>query len=231
MAVAVKSGQTAQVFSGDATTSLSVSLPGAPTSGNLLVYIMAGDKNTGDLTLSGFTQVYSMPQTSVSLYFCYKISDGSETTINPSWANSAVSGNVCWYAELEDTGVAGSNWQIAGQASNISDNSTVNSWSTGTTGTLTADALAVAVVAIDSGDAQTDQAMTNSFSLLTDITFGDPSAATPAVGTKSVTSGTTAETSFSYTGTADQLTGAIVAFYKAAAGGTVVPNSMLLGVG
>lgn len=214
MAVAIKSGQTGSAQSGSASTSISVSLPSAPTSGNLLVFCMAGDKNTGVLTLSGFTKLYELLSSSVSLYIYYKVSDGSETTINPSWASSSAAGNTCWYAELEDTAVSGSTWQVTAQASNITDETTVTSKATGTTGTKPNDGLGVAVATIDSSQSVTTvNAWGNSYNTRHSAT-GAGGRGGVFIADKAETSGGTTSSTFNYSGTADQVSAAIGVFTK-----------------
>ena len=153
MAASVK--QSANGQSAGSTTTLTVTLPAAPTAGNLLVLALAGDKNTGALTLSGFTKAHEILGASTSLYVYYKISAGTETSISPSWPTTSAAGNTAHYMEIEDTAVSGSDWQIAGTAETTYSDTTTNSRSTNTTGTLTASALALATWALDSSQSWT----------------------------------------------------------------------------
>ena len=58
--MAVAYVQSASGMSGASSVSMNVALPAAPTAGNLLVFTMGGDKDTGALTLTGFTELYSL---------------------------------------------------------------------------------------------------------------------------------------------------------------------------
>ena len=214
MSVAVKSGQVIAAQSGAASTTLSATLPAAPTAGNLLVFFMAGDKNTGALTLSGFTQARELLGTSVSLYVYYKVSDGTETTINPSWATSSAAGNTAYYLELEDTAVAGKSWEVAGTAETAYSDLTVNSRSSNTTAALKKAALAFGQWAIDSSVSWTSgSTYTNSYASQYEATgFGGRGAI--FIAKLAVAGGATTESTFGYTGTADQVSGGVVAFAK-----------------
>lgn len=214
MAVDIKSGQTGTGQSDAGTTTLNVALPSAPTSGNMLVFCMAGDKNTGALTLSGFTQLYELLSSSVSLYVYYKVSAGTEQSINPSWANSSAAGNTAWYAELEDPDVSGSDWVISAQSAVITDESTVTSKSTGTTGTKSNAGLGIAADAVDSATSVTSGiGWSNSYAAVHSAT-GAGGRGGIFVSKKSEAAGGTTETTFSYTGTADQNSAAVAVFSK-----------------
>lgn len=216
MAVAFVKQGTAS--SAAASTSITVSLASAPATGSLLLLAMAGDKNTGVLTLTGWTKLYELLSTSVSLYYYYKVSDGSETSISPSWAAASTAGNMAWYGNLDDSLVTGSSWVVSGQASSITDETTVSTKTTGTTGTLSADGLGVAVAAVDSSQSITTVgAWGNSYSARYAGTGGGGRGGV-FVGEKSETSGATTSSSFSYTGTADQVSAAIGVWTKQASG-------------
>lgn len=203
--------------SGGSSTTLTATLASAPASGNLLVFAMGGDKNTGALTLAGFTQAYELLSTSVSLYLYYKVSNGTETAISPTWATTSTFGNTYWYGEYQDAAVSGSTWLVSGQASNITNESTVSSVSTGTTGTLTDDGLAIAAAAIDNAQNAPDgtTAFSNSFTARHLTLVGAGARGGIYLAEKTVTAGTTTNSTFSYTpGTTDQMSGAIVVFAK-----------------
>lgn len=196
--------------SGSATTTLSVSLASAPTSGNLLVFAMAGDKNTGALTLAGFTQVYSMLSASVSLYLWYKVSNGTETTINPTWATSSPAGNTAWYGEISG---GGPSWTVTAQASNITNEATVLTWSTGTTGNIGAAGFGVAVAAVDSSQSVTTvSAWGNSYATVYSATALSGRGAVFVADKDEPTTGVTTSSALTYTGTADQVSAAIAVF-------------------
>ncbi len=205
--------------SGASSTTITLTLASAPAAGNFLLFAMAGDKNTGALTLSGFTQIYTLNSTSVSLYLWYRISDGTETSISPSWATSSVTGNVAWYGEFADAAVSGSSWQISGQASHNTDETNVTSWSTGTTGTISLAGLSVGVITMDSADSVVDgtTAWTNSYASLFTTLASAGARGGLHMSSLSVSAGGTTETTFSYTASTsprDQLSGAVAVLTK-----------------
>src|SRR4051812_14397601 len=178
---------------------------------------MAGDKDTGALTLSGFTQVYNDNTANVSLYYYYKVSAGTETSVTATTAVASASGATCFYGEYTDSAVSGTDWQIAGQAHNIATATTATSWATGTTGTLTNAGLGIAAAVIDSrSNVTSGEAWTNSYTHRFS-SAGGANAGGSFVGEKSESAGVTTTTTFSFTGSADNLGAAIVVFYKAAA--------------
>jgi hypothetical protein len=204
--------------SGSASLTLPLTMASAPTAGNLLVFAMAGDKNTGALTLVGFTQLQSLLSASVSLYLAWKVADGTETAITPTWATASATGNVAWYGEFNDPAVTGAAaWQISAQASHITDETNVTSWSTGTTGTTSAAGLGLSVICMDSADSVTDgtTAWTNSFAALFTTLASAGARGGLHLGNAQISSGVTAESTFSYTPSAtlrDQLSGALAVF-------------------
>jgi hypothetical protein len=194
-------------------TTVACNLGSAPTAGNLLVFLMAGDKNTGALTLAGFTQEFQLLSASVSLYYYWKVSDGTEQTINPSWPTVAVAGNDAWYGEYADAAVPGSTWQISGSASHITDELTSLAWSVGTTGTLSASGRAIAVDCTDSAGSVSTVAWSNSYTVRHSST-ATGSQAGKYVSEAAVVGGATTTTTFTSTGTADQHSGAVAVFTK-----------------
>jgi len=204
--------------SGSVSATLTCTLASAPAAGNLLVFGMAGDKNTGALTLSGFTPVYALLSTSVSLYVSYKISDGTETSISPSWASVSASGNTAWYAEYTDP-LNSAAWNVMAMASRITDETTVNTWTTGTANAALADGKGIAFFGVDSGQSLTSTTLTwgSSYSerYNSRVTVNS-GAADVFVGEKVETQGVNASSSLTYTGTADQLSGAIILLTKSA---------------
>lgn len=201
--------------SAGSTTSASATFGAATTSGNLLVLVMGGDKNTGALTATGWTEVYSLLSTSVSLYVWWKVSTG-ETSVSVSWATTSTAGNMMWVGEYSDAG-SGS-WAVVGQASNITDETNVSSKTTGTTGTLTGDGMSIAAAAVDSSQSVTTvSAWGNSYATRYSGTGGTGRGA-PFVAELAVTAGTTTSSTFSYTGTADQVSAAVAVFGRVSLG-------------
>jgi hypothetical protein len=194
-------------------TTVACNLGSAPAAGNLLVFVMSGDKNTGALSLTGFTKLFELLSASVSLYYYYKVSDGTEQTINPSWPTLAVAGNDAWYGEYQDAAVTGSTWQVSGSASHITDELTSLAWSVGTTGTLSANGRAIAVDCCDSSGSVSTVAWSNSYAVRHSST-ATGSQAGKYVAELAVNAGATTTTTFTSTGTADQHSGAVAVFTK-----------------
>lgn len=197
------------------TTTLTATFGSATTAGNLLVFAMAGDKNTGALTLAGWTQVYSLLSASVSLYLAWKVSAG-ETSVAPSWATTSTAGNTAWVGEYSDAGSGA--WEVVSSASNITDETNVNTKPTGTTSALTLAGLGIALAAVDSSQSITTVgAWGNSYASRYSATaLGGRGAI--FVAELAEAAGNTANSSFTYTGTADQTSAAIAVFARAAAG-------------
>jgi hypothetical protein len=210
--------QVATGNSGVASTTLSATFGSTPTAGNLLVFAMAGDKNTGALTLAGWTPVFELLATSVSLYLAWKVSDGTETTVSPSWATSSAAGNMAWVGEYIDTGSAGA-WSLLASASNINvADATSTSQATGTTAATSADGLAVALACIDSGTSVTLGTQAWSGGYVERYAPSGGGKGTPFLAEKFELASATATSTFSFTGTADQLSAAIGVWAKVVAG-------------
>lgn len=210
--------------SGAGSIQVTCALPIAPTVGNLLVLVMAGDKNTGALTLSGFTQRHAILGASVSLYMAYRVSDGTGQIISPVWANSSPAGNTAWYAELQDTAVTGiTYWQESATPASLYSESATQARSSGTTGITTAAGLAIAAWAVDD-DASlgfgVTRAYSNSFTEVVNSQSGGSDQRAAVFGAvKSIAQGAAAECTFSYSGFGaipDQIAGCIAVFSKLA---------------
>ncbi len=205
---------------GSGTTSVPLTLPSAPVSGNLLVLIFAGDKNTGTIdtwaAANGWTVEYSAPTTNVSYYYLYKVSAGTEQSITPAVSVAGTAGLHAWYGELEDTVSPGSDWRIIGKALNPADTANVNSWSTGTTEALQGVGLGIAGAAIDSWSTFTSgDSWTNSYASI--FAPGTSTSGRPGLWVSAkdeAVAEVTTNTTFSYTGTADQAAAALIVFAK-----------------
>lgn len=226
MAVAFVKQATAQ--SGASTTTLTLTLASAPTAGNLLVMVMGGDKDTGALTLTGFTVAHQLQYAAVTLYVAWKVSDGTETSISPSWATSSVAGNMAWYGEYQDTAVSGSLWEVLGSAGAAGTAANVNTKDSGATGTLANDGFSIGAAAVDSSQSVTTvNAWGNSYVDRYQGTGGSGRGA-PFVSELAVSAGTTTSTTFSYTGTADNVACSVTVFRKyAAASGPVATQTIV----
>jgi len=206
--------------SAGASTTLDAVFGVAPTAGNLLVLWMAGDKNTGALTLAGWSIVAELLSTSVSLYQAWKVSDGSETTVSPSWANSSVSGNMAWVGEYADP--AEGTWALLASASNITDETAVTTKATGTTPATAQDGIGIAGAGVDSNTSVTGVDPWGSGYAIRHSSTGGAGKGAVFVAEKPEPAAATAASAFNFTGTADQ-TSAAVGVWAKVVGGTTFP--------
>lgn len=161
VATGVQFIQQATGQSGAAATSTAVTFGATPTAGHLLVLAMAGDKAQTVTTPSGWTDLYNLSSTSVTLYFAYKVSAGTETTVTVSHTSS-VAGNMMWVGQYNDPALTGS-WSVVSSASHITDELNATSWATGTTGTLAFGGLSIAVAAVDTSSNAATSSWSNSY--------------------------------------------------------------------
>jgi hypothetical protein len=231
--MAIATVQTKTGYSDTGSTSRSVTLDTAPTSGNLLLAIVCPDKASGTITPpSGWTAV-ATPYTSgpsVSLGIYRKISNGSESgAITFSWTNAA-SKSLLQVIEL--SGVDGSSPIRTANITYVNDTA-VRSRSTGTTpGNGEIDDVALAVMVNDSGMSaygSTGDAWDNGFSLVGK--YGCPQATGGNeglwVGSKTLAAQGTVSSTLSYTGgaAADQMMGGMVVLRPSSSGPqTVTPT-------
>jgi hypothetical protein len=183
---------------------------------------MGGDKNCGALTSvpSGFTAEYALTSTSVSLYFIWGVSAG-ETSYAVSWTTTSSSGNYLWAGEYSEAGSGA--WQMLAKASNITNETSVQSTASGTTSAVARDGIGIAAFAVDSGGnigATDTVTWSNSFTTrdVNPAVLGSgQGAGWVIVAEKAITSGSTASTTMTYTaGAVDQWSGAVAVFARTA---------------
>lgn len=202
-------------------TSISVTMSPAVTAGNVIVAALACDKNTPNIAPpgSGWNVIINNAGTSVSMWVGWKVADGGETTL--TWTHDAgtdAAGDTIWVAEYSDSG-SGS-WTDLGSTSSPSDNSTVTVMSTGTTSATTAIGEALAFFAIDSGQSSTGASYNNSFTEIR--AWASSGRGDIAVAHYSdLAASTTAECTQTHTGTADQVSAAILVLAKTTGAATV----------
>jgi hypothetical protein len=230
--VAVTVRQNVTGFAGAGVTTVTADFTGdlgACLAGSLILFVVGGDKNSGT-----FTPPSDCPNVPVdlrlatgdghvSLMMAWGTADGGETVISGTiGANTA--GSQVWALELVDDTNTGA-WGVRASATRNTDGTAVQSWSTGTTGAATAAGLAVAAIAADS----VNTAGTPTWSSSTGHTY--TSRRTTASGggqaglwgaTADVASGQTTVATLDRggTATADQHSGAVLVFSRAAAAGT-----------
>ncbi len=132
MAIAVvrqsDSGQRANIATA---TSYTLTIGGAPSSGNLLILAVGVNGNVTFTAPTGWTQIEGM-KTSASLesHIYYRVADGTEGTSIACGSTSIASHWIAWYTEYSgaDTSspVAGSNICQVGSSSGLGDGTAVN---------------------------------------------------------------------------------------------------------
>jgi hypothetical protein len=199
-----------------ASTTVTSSTITAATAGNLLVFFIAGDKNTGACTPpGGWTKPVELTSASVSLYVMFGTAAGGETSVAATLASTGgTNGNTSALFELSEAGSGA--WGLAATtATNITSESTVTTTNTGTTGAATRDGLALACIACDSAGnistgTWTSVACTNQIDAPSTSGNGGGGAAIH-VGSASVTApATTISTWTTTSGSADQISAAMV---------------------
>jgi hypothetical protein len=189
-----------------------------PTAGNLLILSLAMDKSTAAATPAGWSAVVNSVQASVSLFMAWKVSDGTETTVTVNHPINT-SGNMLHIRE-ESSATAGV-WSLVASASTMSDNTAVLSQSTGVTGAISNAGLGVAIAGIDSSSNVTTVAWTSSYTARYTGTGGGTRGGL-FVADRQVAVGPGQTSTFSYTGTADQVSAAVAVFAKVPTGLTAV---------
>lgn len=213
--------QSANVSTGAGGTSAPGTFGAGATAGNLLVYALSGDKNTGNLTITdniggAWTKPIQVTGASVSTYIAYKVATGGETTITGTLGSSSASGNKGWMAELSQTGTSA--WSLLGYSTPSYSDTTTQSRSTGTTSAGEYNGLAIAVATVDTIPSVLTPSWTNSYTnRATSNTIDGPAAI--FVATKDIAAGATTETTFSHTSTADQTHAAVIVVGRAGTAG------------
>lgn len=221
----------------------------AATAGNLLVVPFVGDKNAGTASIrdnidtdgSDWIKSVELLSGSVCLYVFRKVAAGGENSVTVTWATtgSTTARNPGQIIELAQTGTGA--WGIAAQATNITNESAVASWASGTTGAAATDGLALGIFGSDSWE--TVGSTTSWSNAYNEIQAGgySHSASTgggsPAlyVATKAITAGQTTTTTLTTSGGdatpgVDQFSGAVLVFGRAAEAGDTTPPSVPTGL-
>ena len=199
----------ASAISADNTTTTTATFASATTAGNLLVLALAGDKNTGAITLpAGWTLLRSLESASVSLYFAWKVSAG-ETSVTATVATVAPSGCELWLGEYAETGSGA--WLLLGVASTTTTEAAAATQTTGTTAAVAQAGLAIAVAAADS-QSTSGASWSNAFVARHTAPTGGAGEGAIYVAEKQITSGGTAQTTI--TADADQMSAAVAVFAR-----------------
>lgn len=189
--------------------------------GNLLVVCLAGDKNTGTVTVSdnisgatGWTIETSIPGASVSLYVARKVAVGGENVVTATTSAASTTGNSGYAEEMVDDGAGA--WMVVAKVTPVYNDTARVSATSGTTDTADYDGRALAIGVIDSLSSLTaDTGPT--FTNFTRINVpGRPTGSGGGnagcyIGEANLAAAATTSTTFATNGGTDQLTVAIVA--------------------
>lgn len=201
--------QTSTGFNNTAQTTQTVTMSVTPTTGNLLIAMVTYDKDATAINApSGFTMAASVRGASTSGAIAYKISDATETTVS----FTSTTARVYQMAVREYSGI--DTFDVAAFTA-YSDTAVTSRSSNTTATTASATALAIALFGSDSrGNTDAGGAFTNSF---VDQAI-DPGGASGNAGfyvaIRDLTSTGTYETTYSTSGTGDQMVGMIAVFYQ-----------------
>jgi len=208
--------------SASGSTSVTGTLSAGATAGNIIWCAVGIDKTSGALTVpAGFTTLFAQDSASVSTYVGYKVAAGGETAITLAWTTAAPAGAIMWLDEYSDTNTGGL-WTILGSANHPTDETTAATWSSGTTAATTAQGQGLAWFSIDSSSTATAPTYSNSFVSLHAYAGGAGKGDMAVAALADIAAGTAAETTMTYSGTADQHAGAIAVFAKISGGGGFV---------
>lgn len=198
------------------TSTATLTLSSAPTSGNLLVIGVAVDKNGTYNIPSGFNRIVNLTSGSVGIQVFWKIAAGTETSVGITRTTNSGSGDNAWYGEFSqaDSGT----WGVATSATNNTNETNVNAWATGTTGAAAWAGLGVSFHASDSngnaGSWSNGYAAVKNYAdnALGSTGFG---AAVQWIASLAVAQGATTGNTLTHTHvTPDQMSGAVVVFGK-----------------
>jgi len=205
----------------------------ACVAGNLIAICLAGDKNTGTISvtdnigtnggLNPWIIEVSVPGTSVSTYVAWKVAVGGETVVTVTTSANSTTGNTGYGEEQVDDGAGA--WTVVAKAVPAYSDTSVTSTSSGTTDTADYDGRALAVGAIDSMSnltSDTGPTFTN-FTRINVPTRPSGSGGGNAgcyVGEANLAAGATTSTTFATNGGSDQLFAAIAAFGRVEASST-----------
>lgn len=204
-----------------AATSVTATLPAPATAGDIIWAAFAGDKNSGAITPPAGTWnvLYTLGSTSVTIWVGWMVAAGGETALTVSHGTASAAGDTLWLGEYASTSPG--SWQIFASASHGTDETSVTSWSSGTTGASTAAGYGIAFFAIDSGQSATGPPdYSNGFQLQRQWAVSGRGDMAVAV-LPGIPSGTVVETTSTHTLTADQISAAVAVFGRATAGGSV----------
>jgi len=191
-------------------TATFAALPAA--AGNIIVAVLSVDKEALTVgAIVGFSApVVIKSGNSVTLAYCYKVSDGTENSFTQSWVYDSVGRyGVLWVGEI-DSAVGGIPDVVA---QNDSAGLSVTSLSTGLTTAVTGSGFALGLWAIDThSNTNAGRNYSNGFSEIFFNDFVDPyNVCGLIVASNEILTGTV-ESTFSTTDTGDQIAAAMLVF-------------------
>lgn len=217
--------------SANSATTHSLTLPAAPTAGNILAFVAGGDKNIGALTMpAGWNVEIDSRHSGASLYLFWKVAAPSDQTTAFSWATTAPSGVEAWVGEFSQAGSG--NWLIGAKVAFASANAT--SYPSGNTGPVSVpEARALAAAVVDSGTSLTpaNASFSDAFARFY-YTTSNSSRPNLQLADKTAVANDVLATTFSFGtgGTTDDGHIGILAFGRAAPSGDVTPPTVPTGV-
>lgn len=136
------------------------------TAGNVIVFVMIGNRDIGTLTLagSGWHYTVNLRHNRLSLVIAWKVAAGGESGVNASWTSGNDSGSQCWVAEYSST--LGGDWVVKGSASTNTDGTNQVDVSTGTTGTLIGQGVGIAAFGVENVLSDSTDSVNNGYALL-----------------------------------------------------------------
>lgn len=208
--------QSATGFAAALAASLDATLAAPATAGNLLLFMVGGDKNLGTVTLTGYTQAVYLASTDCTLLMAIKTAVGGETLVSATYTSGNGAGSNISIVEIQDNASAGAWEQKATAGTSANAGATVTTKTSGTTGTIAAlGGLAIAAFTVDSVNTSPTPSYTNSYAGFRSMSNGGSEAGLWAAQLAVSSGGTTTTTidrdpTVTGTVTADQMAGGVI---------------------
>lgn len=202
-------------------TSVTATLASGAAAGNLLVAVVAGDKDSISITLSGnattsgtWTHEVFLRSASVSLWIGWKVAVGGETTLTATRGGGGSSGNSMYLSEWNQAGSGA--WGVTGKVTRITTETSVSSWTTNAPPNVDRDAIALALFTVDSNLQASSPTYTAGWTARYDAPTTIDGNAGVHLASRGVTQGGNAGNCTFTMGGSDQISGAQVAFGRVA---------------
>lgn len=201
-------------------TAHAITMPSTPVSGNILVCLITGDKNTTSMVgQNGFTVRTSSLNVYAFIGVLTKISDGTESGAITAYLNGNARQHKAMIVELQGTGTIGYDNSLSAY-----NGGSVNSIASGNLTTGTDAAFAIALFGNDSAksaitDPDPTPSWTNGYTTFAqewDSTSGAPAF---CASSKTLSGAGTESTTGSHDGVLDQMVIALISFTQTGGGG------------